>query len=92
MESVVAELPKTAALCFEYLMQFKIELRYFYGWDDANWTEEIDGETKPMRFRDVNYARTVIDEFIADVQVAVAAGNMDAEAVSDDYRITEVND
>ena len=73
-------------------MQFKIELRYFYGWDDANWTEEIDGETKPMRFRDVNYARTVIDEFIADVQVAVAAGNMDAGAVSDDYRITEVND
>ena len=92
MESVVAELPKTAALCSEYLMQFKIELRYFYGWDDANWTEEIDGETRPMRFRDVNHARTAVDEFFADVQVAVAAGNMDTEAVSDDYRITEVND
>ena len=45
-----------------------------------------------MLFRNVNHARTVIDEFFADVQVAVAAGNMDAEAVSDDYRITEVND
>jgi len=72
-------------------MQYSIELKYFYGWDDACWSEEMDGETKPMRFQRVDDAEAAIDEFISDVKAAVIAGNLDAEAVRDDYRIVEVN-
>lgn len=73
-------------------MQYKIEMRYFYGWDDAGWTDEKDGETKPTRFQNVHHAQVGIDEFMADVKHAVTEGDMDTEAVRDDYRIVEVKD
>jgi hypothetical protein len=73
-------------------VSYKIELRYFYGWDDACWTEEKAGETKPMRFPNVPRAQRAIDEFVADVKAAVVAGTMDSEAVREDLRITQVND
>lgn len=73
-------------------MQYKIEMRYLYGWDDAGWTEETDGKTKAMRFEYVGLAQAAIDEFFADVKVAVLAGDMDTEAVRGDYRIVAAND
>lgn len=73
-------------------MLYKIELRYFYGWDDAGWTEEIDGETRPMRFATAREAQVELDEFFAEVKAAVVAGDMDSEEVHDDYRIVAVND
>ena len=72
-------------------MQFKIETLYTYGWDDAEWTEEADGITKPLRFQSVVSAQKALDEFFADVKEAVAAGNMDTEADRNDYRIVAAN-
>lgn len=73
-------------------MPYKIELRYFYGWDDAGWTLEADTESTPMRFRTAEEAQAAIDELFADVKAAVAAGNMDAEEVREDYRIVETRE
>ena len=73
-------------------MSYKIELRYFYGWDDAGWSEEIDGATKPSRFDTVEQAQVGMSEFFADVKAAVAAGDMDTEEVRDEYRIVAVNE
>ncbi len=70
-------------------MLYKIELRYFYGWDDAGWTHETDTETTPMRFRTANEAQAALDEFFAEVKAAVIAGGMDIEEVRTDYRIVE---
>lgn len=72
-------------------MQCKIELRYFYGWDDAGWTEEIGGEIKPLRFETGGQAQAALDELFAEMKAAVVAGNMDTEEVRDDYRIVAVN-
>ena len=71
-------------------MHYKIEMKYFYGWDDAGWTEEMNGETKPMRFQSVHDAQTAIDDFFDDVKTAVFARDMDTEAVRSDYRIVGV--
>ena len=84
-------LSTTAFLCFECVMQYKIEMRYFYGWDDAKWTEEKDETEKPMRFQKVRQAQQAIEEFIGEVKHAVIEGNMDSEAVRDDFRIVKVN-
>jgi len=73
-------------------MSYKVELRYFYGWDDAEWTEETDTEIKPLRFRTVNEAQTAIDKLFAEVKAAVIAGDMDAEEVREDYRIVEAKE
>ncbi|MDB6020690.1 MAG: hypothetical protein JWQ04_547 [Pedosphaera sp.] len=72
-------------------MQFKIELKYFYGWDDAGWTDEPDGDTKPTRFETVGRAQEALEEHFAHVKTAVAAGNMDTEENPNDYRIVAVN-
>jgi len=72
-------------------MHYKIELRYFYGWDDGGWTEEIDGEITPLRFETVGQAQVALDEFFAEVRAAVAAGDLDTEEVRDDYRIAATN-
>src|SRR4051794_24715526 len=58
-------------------MQYRIELRYWHGWDDACWSEEINGETRPMRFQNIEEAEVAINEFFAGVRAAVAAGDMD---------------
>lgn len=73
----------------DYVMVYKIELRYFHGWDDAEWTEEVEGATQPMRFERIGDAHAAIVEFFADVHAAVLDGNMDADKVLDDYRIIE---
>lgn len=73
-------------------MLFKIELRYFYGWDDAGWTDEYDSEIKPTRFESIRQAQADLDQFFTDVKAAVTAGDMDVEEVRDDYRIVAVND
>ena len=73
-------------------MQYEIELRYFYGWDDAGWTEEIDGLTKPLRFDTAEQAQAGMNEFFADVKAAIAAGDMDTEEVRDEYKIVAVNE
>lgn len=69
-------------------MPYKIQLRYFYGGDDAGWTEESDGEIKAMRFANIEQAPAALDELFAEVKAAVAAGDMDTEEVRDGYRIT----
>jgi len=75
-------------------MLYKIELKYIYGWDDAEWTEENNDGVgpKPWRFHTVEAAQTAIDEFFADVRTAVTEGNMDREEDKNDYRIVEVAD
>jgi hypothetical protein len=72
-------------------MQYKIEVIYTYGWDDACWTEETtDGVTRPLRFQTVGSAQVELDEFFADVKAAVAAGDMDIEENPNHYRIVAV--
>ncbi len=72
-------------------MLYKVEMRFSYGWDDAGWEEgeADDTEWKPLRFHSRTEAQTAIDEFLADVKKAVAAGNMDMENDPSDYRIVE---
>jgi hypothetical protein len=71
-------------------MLYKVEMKYLYGWDDANWTEENDEVRKPMRFESIHRAQSKIDDFFAKVKAAIAAGDMDTEENSNDYRIVEV--
>jgi hypothetical protein len=71
-------------------MQYKIEVIYTYGWDDACWTEETDGVTKSLRFETVGSAQEALDGFFANVKAAVAAGNMDTEENQNHYRIVAV--
>ena len=71
-------------------MRYKIEAIYTYGWDDAGWTEETDGATKPIRFETVNHAQAELEEFFADVKDAVTTGDMDIEENPDHYRIVAV--
>jgi hypothetical protein len=71
-------------------MQYKIEVIYTYGWDDAEWTEETDGVTRPLRFETIGSAQAALDKFFANVKAAVAAGNMDTEENQNRYRIVAV--
>ncbi len=73
-------------------MAFKIELRYWNGWDDAEWTEDRGDGEQPVRFESIEAAEIGIAEFFAEVRAAVAAGNMDVPEVRDDYRIVEAVD
>jgi hypothetical protein len=73
---------------------YKIELKYIYGWDDAEWTgENNDGVAPtPMRFRTIEAAQTAINEFFAVVSAAVTEGSMGIEEDKNDYRIVEIAD
>ncbi len=71
-------------------MQCKIEVIYTSGWDDAEWAEETDGVTSPLRFETVSSAQVALDGFFANMKAAVAAGNMDTEENHDHYRIVAV--
>jgi hypothetical protein len=71
-------------------MQYKIEVIYTHGWDDAEWTEETDGVTRPLRFETVGSAQAALDNFFANVKAAVVAGNMDTEENPNHYRIVAV--
>ena len=73
-------------------MQYKIEVVYCHGWDDAGWTEETDAETRPLRFETVDSAQAALDEFFGNVKNAVDAGNMDTEENRNNYRIATVTE
>lgn len=55
-------------------MQYKIEMKYIYGWDDAGWTEEMDEESKPWRFKTAAQAQRALDECFANVKTALPLG------------------
>ena len=63
---------------------------YASGWDDAEWAEEVDGTTSPLRFDTVGEAQIALNEFFIDLKAAVAAGDMDAEENKRHYRIMAV--
>lgn len=71
-------------------MRYRIDLKYLGGWGNAEWTEEMAGIDKPMRFETVAQARAALEDFFGDVKQAVAAGNMDVEAARSDYRVALV--
>lgn len=71
-------------------MQYKVEMKYFYGWDDAGWTEETDEGSKPLQFESVQEAHAELDDLFASVKAAVTSGDMDIEENSEDFRIVEV--
>lgn len=71
-------------------MQYKIEVIYTSGWDDAEWTVETDGVTSPLRFETSSHAQAELEEFFANVKTAVAAGHMDTEENPNHYRIVAV--
>jgi len=73
-------------------MRYQIELRYFYGWDDAGWSEETNTGNQPMRFSTFSEAQVALDEFFDDVKTAVVGGDMDSEANPTDYRIVKSRD
>jgi hypothetical protein len=73
-------------------MAYKIELRYFYGWDDAGWTDATDSEIIPTRFESIHQAQVALDKLFEDAKSAVIVGDMDAEETRDDYRIVPVTD
>ena len=73
-------------------MKYKIELRYFHGWSDADWTDETEYEIKPTRFETKAKARTALERFFSDVRLAVVAGNMDSECDRCSYRIVRASD
>ena len=64
-------------------------MKYFYGWDDACWTEAIGDEDRPMRFESVQEGQIALEVMFAHVKEAVASGDMDIEENPDDYRIVE---
>jgi hypothetical protein len=70
-------------------MRYKIELKYSYGWDDAGWTEEINGEDVPVRYETVAEAQEDIAQFLANVNAAVAAGDMLFGRDAEEYRVVE---
>jgi hypothetical protein len=72
-------------------MRYKIEVMYTYGWDDAGWTDEVDGMETPTRFQSIADAQTALDKFFDDVKAAVVSGNIDTEEVRGDYRIAPMN-
>jgi NTP pyrophosphatase (non-canonical NTP hydrolase) len=72
-------------------MQYKVEMKYFYGWDDAGWTEETDEAGTLLRFETVQQAQAELADLFANVKAAVASGDMDIEENPKDYRIVEVS-
>lgn len=68
-------------------MRYKVETKYFYGWDDAGWTEETYEGSKPLRFESAREAEAELKSFFANVKAAVASGDMDIEENPGDYRI-----
>ena len=75
-------------------MPYKIELRYAYGWDDAEWTEDLDDGRGPraLRFRRADDAQAALEEHLAEVDTAVREGSFDIPERRDNYRIVEAID
>ena len=69
------------------VMPYKIEMRYAFRWDDAEWTVEDENGVKPMRFSSIKDAQQAIDDFFADVRDAVVRGDLDIEEDPEHYRI-----
>jgi len=73
-------------------MPYKIELRYAFPWDDAEWTEEdVNGVETPLRFQTIDEAQAALEAFFALTKEAVAQGNMDVEEDPADYRIVHAS-
>ena len=68
---------------------FHIQCRYTYGWDDAGWTEEVNGAEEPLRFSSVVAARNALREFFRNISEAVAAGDIASGECVEDYRIVD---
>lgn len=66
-------------------LRFKVEACFSYGWDDAGWTETVDGQDRPLRFTSLAEAQEEIDDHLRLVREAVAAGQM--EDGDTEYRI-----
>lgn len=71
-------------------MRYKVEMKYFYGWDDAGWTEDSDEASRPMRFETVHQGQAELNGFFSNVKAAVTSGSMGIEENPKDYRIVEV--
>lgn len=86
----LSKLAKNISRIYSPVMCYKVEMKYLCGWDDANWTENNDEGSRPMRFESIHLAQSAIDDFFAEVKAAIAAGDMDTAENSKDYRIVEV--
>jgi hypothetical protein len=71
-------------------VRYKIEVIYASGWDDAEWSEEANGVSRPLRFKTAGSAQTALDDYFSSVKTAVAAGFMDREENPNHYRIAAV--
>lgn len=71
-------------------MKFKIELKYFYGWDDAGWTDNDGAGAQPTRFESATEAQIALEEFFADVAAAVAANGLASGHDRSDYRVVKM--
>ena len=89
--SAAAVLAGAASSCFDRVMAYKIEMKYFYGWDVAGWIDESDAGSEPTRFFSTKEARAALDEFLTEVKAAVLTGNMGVEANAHDFRIVVVS-
>jgi hypothetical protein len=72
-------------------MRYKIENRYASGWNDAGWTEEENGANRQLRFETKASAQIALNEFFTEVEAAVLSGNLDAEEIPANYRISTVD-
>ena len=61
---------------------YKVEQEFIYGWDHAPWSENL--------FNSPEEAQAEIDQLIADVKVAVAAGDMIEEYDPEEYRVVKI--
>lgn len=68
-------------------MKYRIELLYFYGWDDAGWTDAIDDNVAPVRFDSAREAQAALIEYFTEVDAAIVRGDMAIKCQRQDYRI-----
>jgi len=63
-------------------MLYKVEQEFIYGWDHAPWSDNL--------FDSHDEAQDAIDQYIADIKVAVAAGDMSDDYDPDEYRVAPI--
>lgn len=66
--------------------KWMVEHSYTYGWDDAEWTVEVDGKTVAQRFDTKAEAEAEIDEHVRDCKDAKMSGYSRSS-----YRAVEVS-
>lgn len=71
-------------------MQYEVQhYTLFYGWVNTWAYAEADGVMKPETFASAEGAQAALDEFFADVEEEVAAGQM-ASCDRDQFRVRPV--